>query len=52
MSAEGFNEVIGGLADADLRTEITLFVRKASRGTMLVNLVLSDYTDYRMQLWS
>jgi hypothetical protein len=46
-----FRELLGGCTDADLRTEIDLFGRKASRGSMLVSLVLSHYTAYRMQLF-
>ena len=46
-----FSEEIGNYTDTDLRTEIELFGRKATRGVMLVNLVLSHYTAYRMQLF-
>jgi hypothetical protein len=42
---------IGSLSDADLRAEMEMFGMKASRGSMLVNLVLCHYTAYRMQLF-
>jgi hypothetical protein len=46
-----FTEQLGSCSDADLRAEIDMFGRKASRGSMIVNLVLSHYTAYRMQLF-
>jgi len=46
-----FAELVGSCSDADLRAEIELFGRKASRGSMIVSLVLSHYTAYRMQLF-
>jgi hypothetical protein len=46
-----FAEQLGPCSDADLRAEIEMFGRKASRGSMIVNLVLSHYTAYRMQLF-
>jgi hypothetical protein len=49
--SELFAELIGSLSDADLRAEMEMFGLKASRGLMLVNLVLCHYTAYRMQLF-
>lgn len=46
-----FDELLGPLTDADLRANIEMFGRKASRGTMLVSLVLCHYSAYRMQLF-
>ena len=46
-----FAELLGPCSDADLRAEIEMFGRKASRGSMLVNLVLCHYVAYRMQLF-
>ena len=46
-----FAEVLGSCSDADLRAEIEMFGQKASRGSMLVGLVLSHYVAYRMQLF-
>jgi hypothetical protein len=46
-----FAELLGSCSDADLRTEIEMFGRKGSRGSMFVNLVLCHYVAYRMQLF-
>ena len=46
-----FAELLGSCSDADLRAEIEMFGRKASRGATLVNLVLCHYVAYRMQLF-
>jgi hypothetical protein len=46
-----FAELLGPCSDADLRAEISIFGRKASRGSMIVSLVLSHFTAYRMQLF-
>lgn len=42
---------IAGYSDADFRGEIEMFGRKASRGSLLVNLVLSAFAAYRTQLF-
>ena len=44
-------ELLDSCSDADLRAEIEMFGRKASRGAMLANLVLSHHAAYRMQLF-
>jgi len=46
-----FAQLIGPLADADLRTPVEMFGRKASRGFWIVRLPLSHYAAYRMQLF-
>lgn len=46
-----FDEVLGPCTDAQLRAEIEMFGRKASRASMIVSLVLSHYAAYRMQLF-
>ena len=46
-----FSQLIGSCSDVDLRHEIEMFGNKASRGSTLVNLVLSHYIAYRMQLF-
>jgi hypothetical protein len=46
-----FAELLGSCSDADLRAEIGVFGNKASRGSMLVGLVLCHYVAYRMQLF-
>ena len=44
-------ELLSPCSDADLRAQIEMFGNKASRGSMLVLLVLSHYAAYRMQLF-
>ena len=46
-----FVDVLGSCSDADLRAEIKMFGSTASRGSMIVNLVLCHYAAYRMQLF-
>ena len=46
-----FAELLSSCSDADLRAEIEMFGRKASRGSMIVSLVLCHYPAYRMQLF-
>lgn len=46
-----FTELLGPCSDADLRAEIEMFGHKASRGSMIVSLVLTHYAAYRMQLF-
>jgi hypothetical protein len=46
-----FAELLGSCSDADLRAEIEMFGTKASRGSMIVSLVLCHYSAYRMQLF-
>ena len=46
-----FAELLGSRSDADLRAEIDMFGRKASRGSLIVSLVLCHYAAYRMQLF-
>jgi hypothetical protein len=44
-------ELLSPCSDADFRAQIEIFGNKASRGSMLVRLVLSHYAAYRMQLF-
>ena len=46
-----FAELLSSCSDADLRAEIEMFGSKASRGSMIVSLVLCHYAAYRMQLF-
>jgi hypothetical protein len=43
--------LLSGWTDADFRGEIDMFGNKTTRGSMLVNLVLSAHAAYRMQLF-
>jgi len=46
-----FTERIGACTETEMRTPIEMFGRKASRGSMIVSLVLNHYAAYRMQLF-
>src|SRR5687767_2101131 len=46
-----FAELLGPVTDANLRAEVQMFGQKATRGSMLVRLVLCHYSAYRMQLF-
>lgn len=43
--------LLDGYSDADLRGEIEMFGRKATRGYFIVNMVLCAFAAYRMQLF-
>lgn len=43
--------LLDAMSDEDFRGEIEMFGRKASRGALIVNLVLSGYAAYRTQLF-
>jgi hypothetical protein len=45
-------ELVGSCSDADLRSEMVMFgMMRASRGALMVSLVLCHYAAYRMQLF-
>lgn len=46
-----FEELLAGCSDERLRGETEMFGHKASRGSLLVFLVLNHYSAYRMQLF-
>jgi hypothetical protein len=46
-----FVTLFGEWTDADFRGEVELFGMKFTRGRMIVNMVLSGYSGYRMQLF-
>lgn len=47
----GYAESLGAFTDADFRGEIEMFGRKASRGSIIVNLVLCGFAAYRTQIF-
>jgi hypothetical protein len=49
--SEGCAALLAGYSDADFRGEVDFFGRKTSRGSHLVNMVLSAFAAYRMQLF-
>ena len=46
-----YTRLLGGWTEADFRAEIDMFGTKSTRGSLLVNLVLSGYAAYRTQLF-
>ena len=46
-----FAEQLGGFSDHDFRGEIEMFGQKASRGSILVNILLCTFAAYRTQLF-
>jgi hypothetical protein len=47
-----YAELVGAISEDELRGEIEMFgMKKMTRGTMLVNLVLCGHSAYRMQLF-
>jgi hypothetical protein len=49
--SEEYARLLSGWTEADFRGEIDMFGNKTTRGSMLVNLVLSAHAAYRMQLF-
>jgi hypothetical protein len=49
--ATRYAELIGEFSEADFRTEIEMFFRKASRGSIIVKIVLCHCAAYRAQLF-
>jgi hypothetical protein len=46
-----FDQTFSDWMEADLRSQVDMFGHKFSRGELLVNLVLSGFAAYRMQLF-
>ncbi len=47
-----YAELVGAISEDELRGEVEMFgMKKMTRGTMLVNLVLCGHSAYRMQLF-
>jgi hypothetical protein len=49
--SDDYERVLADWTEADFRSEVEMFGKRASRGSMLVNLVLSGHAAYRMQLF-
>lgn len=49
--ADQYAALIGEMDDADFRVEIEMFGRRSTKGSFLVNTVLSGYAAYRTQLF-
>jgi hypothetical protein len=48
---DGYRRLLGEWTEADFRAEIDVFGRKSTRGSMVVNLVVSGHAAYRTQLF-
>ena len=46
-----YPQIIAEFSDDDLRSEVQMFHRTGSRGSILVNIVLCHHTAYRTQLF-
>src|ERR1700733_8140904 len=51
QQSDEFARSLSGWTEADFRSEVDMFGNKSSRGSLLVNLVLSAYAAYRTQLF-
>jgi hypothetical protein len=49
--SDEYARLFSGWTEADFRGEIDMFGTKATRGSLLVNLVLCGYAAYRTQLF-
>jgi hypothetical protein len=49
--ATRYADLISGFSEADFRGEVEMFFRKASRGSIIVNIVLCGCAAYRAQLF-
>lgn len=49
--SDDYASVLGAWTEADFRGEVDMFGTKATRGSMLVNLVLCAFAAYRTQLF-
>ena len=51
IKAQDYGALLGDMADADFRSEIEMFGQKGSKGSFMVNMILSGYAAYRTQLF-
>jgi hypothetical protein len=49
--ANTFERTLGAMKDEEFRAELEMFGRKSTKGSFLVNTVLSGYAAYRTQLF-
>jgi hypothetical protein len=49
--SDDYASLLGEFTDADLRAEVEMFGRRASRGSILVNIVFAGHAAYRTQLF-
>jgi hypothetical protein len=51
QQSTSYADLLAGFTDADFRGEIDMFGRKSTRGSIIVNMVLSGCAAYRTQLF-
>ena len=49
--SDAYTRILGAIDEADFRTEVDMFGTVASKGSHMVNIVLSGYAAYRTQLF-
>lgn len=49
--SEQYAEMLSGFSDEEFRGQIEMFGRKASRGSIIVNIILGSHAAYRTQLF-
>jgi hypothetical protein len=51
IQAQNYTALLGDMADAEFRSEVEMFGQKGSKGSFMVNMILSGYAAYRTQLF-
>ena len=51
IKAQDYTALLGDMADAEFREQIEMFGQKGSKGSFMVNMILSGYAAYRTQLF-
>ena len=51
IGAQNYTALLGDMPDGDFREEIEMFGQKGSKGSFMVNMILSGYAAYRTQLF-
>lgn len=51
IQAQNYTALLGDVSDAEFREEIEMFGQKGSKGSFMVNMILSGYAAYRTQLF-
>ena len=51
IKAQDYQSLLGDASDAEFREEIEMFGQKGSKGSFMVNMILSGYAAYRTQLF-
>lgn len=51
IQAQNYTALLGDVSDAEFRQPVEMFGQKGSRGSFMVNMILSGYAAYRTQLF-